>query len=180
MDARVAAGAGGGRGPQALAGETLCFLQLENASGLLQLEDASGNLALEQCPPDVTPPPGAALAVHTFTRARWAALQKAIKATRRLEQDISGDNTAKEQAALQAAAIAANRAILAAYDEAHTAKLNADLNRLANSLNAAVSASKVTTTIRHANRAVVAAAMIIKRTQEEEEETMQVILLALQ
>jgi hypothetical protein len=128
----------------------------------------------------VPPTGGGAGFVETFTRRRWRELLLAIEAERNAEDDIRGNRTPKQQEKLQDAIRATNAAILAAHDQAETAKLNADLRKLANSLNAAVSASRVTASIKHANTAIIAAQSItayVKQQQEDEEELEMVFLL---
>jgi hypothetical protein len=128
----------------------------------------------------IPPSGGGAGFVETFTRRRWRELLLAIEAEANAEADLRGNRTPKQQEKLQDAIAAANAAILAAHDQAETAALNADLRKLANSLNAAVSASRVTASIKHANIAIIAAKSItahIKQQQEDEEEIEMVFLL---
>src|SRR5262245_29508490 len=146
MDARLAEAPGGGNAPQQQA--DICFLRFETDEGHLAFEDGSGVLLLEQCPPDVVAPPaGGAGYVHVFTRKRWRELQLALEAEERALLDTKQTRRPKHDKAVQAAIEAANKAILAAAQEEETARLNADLLRLAHALDAAISASRVTASI---------------------------------
>src|SRR5262245_24774466 len=161
--------------------EEICLLQLEDGSGNLELEDGSGALQLEQCPPEPAPPTGGGAGfVHTFTRRRWRELQLAIEAEQRAEMDLRGGRKPKQQEAIQAAIAAANKAILAALDEAETARLNHELVQMAHALDAAMGATRVTASIKAANRVVALSQAIVAATRAEEDELMQVFLLTLQ
>jgi hypothetical protein len=156
----------------------VCLLLLEDGTGFVTLEDDSGRLLLEQCPPERAV--GKPHAVR-LRRQRRRALQRALKAARRVEDEINDPAvSAAEQEALRQAAIAANRAIVAAYDEAASAEVNADLLRLANSLNATASARRTSETIAHARRAIATAHAMVAQAQAQEDDEMQIILLALQ
>jgi len=158
-----------------------CLLEFETDDGNLILEDGSGFLALEIC--EERPPSGGGAGyIHYFSRRRWRELMLALEAEERAIADIRGSRTIKQQEALQAAIDRANAAILAATQAAETAQLNAELIRLAHALDAAVSASRVTASIKAANKAFAVSNLIIaqlRREQEEEEELMQVLLLTL-
>ena len=153
-----------------------CVLKLEEQSGpsFLVLEAIDGYLALEIC--DQQRGSGAGY-VHTLTRRRWREWELAYEAEMRAIEDREGNRTVAQQAAIQAATDAANAALRAAADAAETAQLNADLVRLANALDGALSASRVTASIKRAKAAVIAAQAILDELEEDED--MQAILLTL-
>jgi hypothetical protein len=133
----------------------------------------------------VPPQGGGAGFVHTFTRRRWREFMDVLEAEAAAVADVAGSRTVKQQEKLQDAIAATNAAILAAHDQAETAKVSEDLARLANSLNAAVGASRVTASIKHANAAIIAAKSITEhyrrlQQEQEEEEEMEMVLLLLQ
>jgi hypothetical protein len=162
--------------------DNACLLEFEDASGDLILEDGLGFLALEVCV-EVAPALGGAGFVHFYSRRRWRELMEALYAEEQALADIQGNRTPAQQDALRAATDAANAALLAAQQAHESAKLNADLVRLTNSLNAAVGASKVKYSIGRANAAIAASHSIIaeiRRQEEEEDEDMRAILMILQ
>jgi hypothetical protein len=133
-------------------------------------------------PPVVTPQGGGAGFVHFFSHRRWREFMAAYDAEVRAIMDRRGSRPVAQQEAIEAAITATNRAILHAREAAETAKLNADLVRLANALDAAVGAKKVAYSIKRANAAIAASEAIIaeaRRQAEEDEEDMAAILLML-
>jgi hypothetical protein len=120
---------------------------------------------------------GGAGFVHVFTRRRWKELLAVMEAEARAIADIEGNRTPTQQEKLYDAVAATNRAIMAAYDQAATAKINEEMQRLANSLDAAFGATRVTASIKNANAAIAAANVIIAHYREQEEEEMQMVFL---
>ena len=131
--------------------------------------------------PVTVPPSGGGGFVATFTRRRWREFMAAYDAEMAALADMRGNRKPKQQEKLQDAIAATNKAILAAHDQAETAKLSENLQRLANALNAAVGASRVTASIKHANQAITIGNAIAQaiHEQQQEEEDMQMILLLL-
>jgi hypothetical protein len=120
--------------------------------------------------------------VQTFSRRRWREFMLAYDAEMRAIMDLQGSRTIPQQDAIRAAKDAAEKALLAVVDAAETEKLNADLVRLANALDAALGSKKVAYSIKRANAAIAASEAIIaeaKRQEQEEEDDMIAILWTL-
>lgn len=102
----------------------------------------------------------------TFSRGRWRELRR--KRWEELESAIKAEEAAREQERLQEAADVVARAIAAAEAEGESAQVNADLVRMTNALEAAISAKRTTHALKKADQAMRVARELIEMEDEDD------------